>query len=193
MYEPNHLWEILESGPNGLHRFNFRRWPTTVRYEVSTRDGYSAPGSDTDLCNRVAVDWVDKLGKQQSVTRSSSVPALDQATPPILRHAEKVTLPEGRGSLANAQRIGDQVLASLSGREKAATVTVRRPIMDSLRGRLVQPWEIEPGYLARVRETGDVLRLTEVDYDDDDASAVLTLGTPVMTVEQRIQRLGRSR
>jgi hypothetical protein len=41
------------------------------------------------------------------------------------------------------------------------------------------PWEIEPGYLCRVRETGDDLRITQVDYDDDSCSMLLTLGTPV--------------
>lgn len=208
VYEPDFLWELLGSTPSG-YVFNYRAWPTTVRYEVSTRDGYDAPGADFDLCNRIAVRWIDAKGKDRTtiVTAASAVgitlpgtnPAPTVFSPSLralevvnrVRDAESINLPEGRGSEANAQRAGEQALKTAVDPPKAATATVRRPIVDLLRGGYAMPYEIEPGYLVRVRETGDLLRLTEVEVDDEAGEAVLTLGTPVLTEEQRIVKLAK--
>jgi hypothetical protein len=186
LYEPDMLWEVLHSTAAG-HIFNYRTWPTTPRYEISTRDGYSAPGGEVDLCNRIAVYWTDRSGSKRTTVVTSTVPELGSR----VRDAEAVTLPDGLGSTANAQRIGEQILASKNQPPKAARATVRRPIMDLLRGAVVLPWEIEPGYVVRVRETGDELRLTEVEYTDEDCSAALTLGTPLMSFDQMLAGLER--
>jgi hypothetical protein len=200
LWEPDFVWEILHSTPNG-YVVNYRAWPTTARYEISTRDGYNQTGSDVDLCNRIAVYWTDSKGNRNMTPRGASVPALGNASPVLsdgsrnpsfvgrVRDAEPITLPDGQGSLANAQRIGDQELAVKANPPKAATAVVRRPILDLLTGNTAYPWEIEPGYLVSVRETGDVLRLTEMEYVDNDCAASLTLGTPALTSDQRIARL----
>lgn len=185
LWEPDYVWEVLESNTIGLHRFNYRAWPATPRYEISTRDGYSAPGGEVDLCNRVSVYWTDAQGRSQSTIVTSVVEALGGRT----RDAEPITLPAGLGSAANAARIGAQVLASKSGRARAASAKVRRPIIDHLTHSTVMPWEIEPGYMVRVRETGEDLRLTEMEYDDDECATTLTLGEPVLSTEQRVARL----
>lgn len=205
-FEPDFLWEILHSTPAG-YVFNYRAWPTTARYEISTADGYRETGGDFDLCNRVAVKYTDAKGKDQTtvVTAGSapgvvvggvtatvfgaSLKALEDAG--RIRDVESITLPEGRGSAANAQRLGEQVLAAKVDPPRAATATVTRPIPDLLRGGVASYYEVEAGYLARVRETGALLRITEVDVDIDDQSVVLTLGQPVLTNEQRIAQLAR--
>lgn len=211
LWEPSMLWEILEHTGRG-YRFNYRAWPTSARYEVSVKDGYSAPGSDIDLCNRVAVNWVDENKKPRTtIVYASSAsgvvpPWIPAGSAPTVfalplkaledagraRDAEPVTLPEGRGSAANAQRIGEQVLASKANPPKAATVVINRRLADLTRGTMVMPYEIEPGYLVRVRETGDVLPLTEVEYNDDDGTATLTLGQPTLSIEQRVARLDKA-
>ena len=76
------------------------------------------------------------------------------------------------------------MLAGKNDPPKAARVVVRRHLTDALTGRRAAPWELEPGYLVQVVETGDVLRLTEVTYNDDDCSADLTLGDPVRSPPQ---------
>jgi hypothetical protein len=211
MWEPSMLWEILEHTGRG-YRFNYRAWPTAARYEVSVKDGYSAPGSDVDLCNRIVVKWIDEKGNSRATpVYASSAPGVVPpwipagAAPTVFagslraledagraKDAEPVTLPEGRGSAANALRIGQQVLASKADPPKAATVVVRRRLSDLTRGGMVMPYEIEPGHLVRVRETGDVLPLTEVEYDDDEGSATLTLGIPTLSIEQRVARLDKA-
>ncbi|UIU47058.1 hypothetical protein [Microcystis phage MinS1] len=192
LFEPDMLWEILESGPSG-YRFTYRRWATAERYVISTRDGYRAPGADTDLCNRIAIYWDDAKGNRQTtiVTASSEQYPSLMALEVIgrVKDADPITLPAGRGSEANAQLIGQQILAEKAGAPKAATATVRRRVLDLYTGAYVWPWQILPGHLVRVQETGDLQRLTEVEYDDAAGASTLTLGTPVLTEDQRIARL----
>lgn len=184
LYEPDFLWEILESNQSGKHRFAYRAWPTTPRYEISGRD-FTESGGETDLCNRVIVSWKDEAGAKQILWCTSNVPELGTRT----KDAEPITLPDGQGSLANAQNIGNQVLAALNTPSRAGTAVVGEPILDRLTGLTVMPWEIEPGYLVRVRDRGLDLRLTEMTYDDGDCSASLTLGSPMLTLAQRIAGL----
>lgn len=188
LFEPDYLWEIGETNAAGKHRFAYRAWPTEARYEISVRDGYSAPGGDADLCNRIVVYWTDGTSGRHSTVVTSTVPELGSR----VRDAQPITLPQGMGSEENAQRIGEMVLASKATPPKAARAVVRRPILDRQTGAMVLPWEIEPGYLVAVRETGDLLRLTEMDYDDDAVATTLTLGTPQRTIEQMLAGLGLS-
>jgi len=197
-FEAGYLWEILETLDSGKHRFNYRAWPTTPRYMVSVRDGWQQRGSDVDLCNRILVSWTDPAG----VTQVEPVTAADlgltglglpvDALGTRVKDADPITLPDGLGSLANAVQIGGQILTDKIKPPKSGTVVVRRPIMDLLTGNMVNPWELEAGYLCRIRETGDDLRITQADYDDDSCSMALTLGTPVLTDDQRLARLDRA-
>jgi hypothetical protein len=198
VFEPDYLWEILESQDNGKHRFNYRAWPTSPRYEFTVADGWQQRGSDVDLCNRILVSWADPTGKTQVTPVTAASLGLVGLGYPVdalgtrVKDADPITLPDGKGSAANATQIGGQILADKINPPKAGTVVVRRPIVDQLTGNLVMPWEIEPGYLGRIRETGDDLRITQVDYDDDTCSATVTLGRPVLTDEQRLARLDRA-
>lgn len=185
LYEPDMLWEILDTVPGGGHRFAWRRWPTTPRYVIPASMPVERPGSDQDLCNRIAVSWIDSLGTKQTIVRTRSVPELGTR----VRDADPITLPAGQGSETNAAIIGDAVLAAKASPPRSARVKVDRPIQDLLTGAMVEPWEIEPGYLARVAATGEDLRLTEMEYDDDAYAASIELGTPVPTIDQRIARL----
>lgn len=197
-FEAGYLWEILETLDNGKHRFNYRAWPTTPRYVVSVRDGWQQRGSDVDLCNRILVSWTDPAGNTQVTTITATSLGLSGIGLPVdalgtrVKDADPITLPDGFGSLANATQIGGQILTDKINPPKAGTAVVRRPILDLLTGAYVSPWEIEAGYLARVRETGDDLRITQADYDDDSCSMALTLGTQVMTTEQMLARLVRA-
>lgn len=212
VFEPDFVWEILETLDNGKHRFNFRAWPTTLdvatkagltnpvpaRYEVSVRDGWRQSGSDVDLCNRILVSWTDPTGATQVTPVTAASLGLTGIGLPIdalgsrVKDADPITLPPEKSSLDIALRIGGQILTDKINPPKAGTVLVRRPIVDQVTGYPVAPWEIEPGYLCRIRETGDALRITQVDYDDDSCSMLLTLGTPVLSDEQRLARLDRA-
>lgn len=186
LYEPDMLWEILEANAAGKHRFNYRAWPTTPRYEISGRE-FTESGGETDLCNRIAVSWKDATGAEQTTIRTTVVPALGSR----VKDAEPITLPDGQGSEANAIRIGDETLAALNTPTRSGTAVIRQPILDRLTGLMAMPWEIEPGYLVRVRDIGADLRLTEMTYEDTNCTASLSLGTPTLTTPQRLARLRR--
>lgn len=203
--ESGYLWEFLESNAAGKHRFNWRPWPTTPRYLIPSSLHVEQPGGETDLCNRIAVNWVDPLGVPRVMIRGIYVPELGDRSPVLwdgtvdpafvgrIRDADPITLPAGIGSLWNAAQIGDQVLAAKATTPRAAKVTVDRPIVDTLRNVDVWPWELEPGYVARIMSTGDNLRVTEMEYDDDAGASTLTLSDPVLSVDQRVARLERVR
>lgn len=184
-FEPDGIWEYLESGPNG-HRFAYRFWDDdNPRYLISERDGSLRPGGDNDLCNRVVVTWTDKKGRPQTTIVTSTVPALGSR----VRDADPVSLPDGYGTAANALRLGEEILARRAEPSRAGQVLLRRRVMDLHLGRWVMPWELEAGWPALVQETGEVLRGTEVRYDHNSRAATMTLGTPTQSVEQLVARL----
>lgn len=195
LWEPNFVWEILETLDNGKHRFNYRAWPTTPRYVVSTRDGWRQTGGDVDLCNRILVNWTDPFGNPQGTAVTAASLGLTGLGYPVddlgtrVKDADPVSLPAGKGSTANATQIGGQILTDKVNPPLAGTVVVQRRILDLLTGNYVSPWELEPGYLCRVRELGQDLRITQMDYDDDSVSTTLTLGAPSLTVDQRLAKL----
>lgn len=189
-FEPDFLWELLHSTPSG-YVFNYRAWPTNARYEISTADGYNKTGGDVDLCNRIAVTWTDPQGRKQVEVVTATVPELDVTS--RIRDADPVELSPGNSSSDNAVRYGQEILAAKNTGPKSATARLGRPVMDLLSGSRVQPWEIEPGYMVRVRESGDLLRLTEMEYVDDDGAAILQLGLPTPTVEERLAGISANR
>lgn len=194
LFEPDMLWLIGPSDAGGYHTFTYRAWDTTPRYEISVADGYEAPGGEIELCNRLVVGWVGPKGQKRSTEVTQYVAELGGSPATAgaeIRDADKIELDESVSSRANALRIGEQVLRLKNHPPKAATATIVRPVYDSVAGRMVAPWEIEPGYLVRVRETGDDLRITEVEVNTEDMAAALTLGEPAPTQEQLIARLAK--
>ncbi len=157
------------------------------RYVISKRHGgITSPGEEFALCNRVAVSWTDRRGKEQTTVVRRSVEGLDYT-----RDAEPITLPEGLGSEANARRVGEKVLDEAADPPRAGTAVIRQRIRDQWQGCDVLPHEVEPGCRVMEQETGDVLRLTQVEYVDSDGTAVLTLGEPSLTADQRVNRIAR--
>ena len=146
--QPTHLWEALGRNSSGKYRFLYRKWPTTVRYEADTVDGYSAPSSAGEIYDRVAVKWRDQTGRQR-ITRVFS--AVAELTAVGLSREATIDLGEKAGSSSNATRAGVQYLQEHATPPNAGRITIARPILDLQTGRRVQPWEIRPGYLMRVR------------------------------------------
>lgn len=155
------------------------------RYVVSQREGgIESPGEELTLCNRISVDWTDKRGRERTTVVTTAVDGLDYT-----RDAEPISLPDGLGSEENAQRAGDMALAITNKKPRAGTAVIRQPIRDRLTGYDVLPFEILPGYTVLERESGEVLRLTEMEYSDEDGAATLTLNRPVRSLEQRLARM----
>lgn len=199
-HEPDFDWGIGATDAAGMHAFWWRAWPTVPRYRISTTDGYDAPGDENPLCNRVAVTWSDAKGVTQVTMVGIYVPELGDRSPILngvvdpafvgrIKDADPINLPDGTGSAANALRVGTQLLTRKADAPKSGTATIDRPLQDLYTGLEVMPWQLEPGYPALVQETGEVQRLTVVEYDDDQAAANLTLGSPLADDEDLIADL----
>lgn len=157
------------------------------RYVLTEQHGgITLPGESVTLCNRVLVSWKDKRGKDRTTVVTANVPGLNYT-----RDAEPITLPEGLGSEGNANRAGDRALVLTNRPPRAGTAVLRTPIWDDFLGCAVWPHEVLPGYTLLERRTGDVFRLTEVEYVDDDCAATLTLGRPRATLEEYTAQLAR--
>lgn len=199
-FEPGYYWAAWESNTAGKYRFEWTPWPTSVRYEASTQDGYHSQGSADGLYNAVTVRYVDSLGVTQTVRRTSSVAELTAAG---LTREAWLDLGNEAGTLAAAQQAGDQFLIDHATALNAGSLTVARPILDRVVGRMVQPWEIRPGALIRVRgimprvnslnaTTRDgvtVFRVVGTTYSASSATAELELDSYPPTVARALATL----
>lgn len=203
LLEPAYYWAAWEANAAGKYRFEWSLWPTSVRYEATVDDGFTSPGSAANLYNSVRVRYKQPNGHVLSVRRTSTVPALDDIG--LVREAY-IDLSDNVGSNSNAVQVGDQFLAEHRYPPNAGTVTIARPILDLTLVRMVQPWEIRPGTLIRLRgvnphidplnATGrdgvTVFRVVSVEYDTSAAAATLELDSYSITTATAIAR-ARSR
>lgn len=162
-------WAVWGINPTtGLYDFEWSVFPSGVRFGASTRyDLFESPGSMLDLYDRVKVRYLDRKGRVRFVTRTQTVPALAAAG--LSRTAPTINLADELGSVANANQAGDAFLAEHAYPPNAGTLTINRPIFDSVLGRNLWPWELvrhAPAQLIRVADVAprpDGLNLTERD------------------------------
>jgi hypothetical protein len=117
----------------------------------------------------------------------------------------QVDLGSERSSALNAQQVGSMQLAEYATPPNEGTLTISRPIYDHQLGRMVEPWEIRPGNLIRVRgitpntnslnvtdsDGVTVFRIVAVDYDTGSASASLELDSHPLSVERALANLAK--
>jgi hypothetical protein len=201
---PAYYWAAWESGDNGLHRFEWVPWPTDVRYEAPTHDGYDSPGSAGELYNAVSVRWRNAGGVGQTTRRTSAVAELSAAD---LTREFYIDLGDEVGNATNAVQVGDQFLAEHAVPLNTGSLTVSRPITDFQTGRQVMPWEIRPGHLIRVRDVMPrvdalnpngrdgvtIFRVAGVEFNAAQASATLELDTYPATVARAVANLSKNR
>lgn len=185
--EPGYYWAAWESDDqSGKYRFEWSAWPTTVRYEADVTDGCSFPSSADEIYNEALVRYKGGHGFDRTAVSTQSVDALTLAG-----LTRTVWQDQGAniGTVAAAQRAGSQYLADHVNPPNAGTLTISRPILDLQSGRMVQPWEIRPGALIRVRgvqpridalnptnrDGVSIFRITSVEFRAGDASATLEL------------------
>jgi hypothetical protein len=194
LFEPGYFWQATDRNSAGKYKFEWKAWPTTVRYEASVEDGYRSTGSADGLYNAVTIRWRDARGRFRTTRRTQTVAELDFTRDAFIDLGDEVS------SSTNAVQAGDQLLAEHLTPPNAGTLTIARPIYDHDRGTRVMPWEIRPGHLIRVRGitpnpnslnvTGrdgvTVFQIVGVDYDTSSASATLELDSYSPTVARAL-------
>jgi hypothetical protein len=199
-FEQAFYWAAWESQANGKYRFEWKPWPTTVRYETDVADGFSSPGSADGLFNEALVAYKDWVGRPRTALSTGTVQELTDAG---LTRTFRLDLGDQENSLANAQRAGAQALTEHKYAPNAGTLAVARPVRDLVYDRMVMPWEILPGNLIRVRgvqprldslnatirDGVSVFKIAATEYSTQDATATLELDSYSRTVAQAISRL----
>jgi hypothetical protein len=204
--EPTFAWHVWGKGPAGWQT-ELVQYPTTVRYEASTADGYQAPTPFGELYNSVDVRWKDVIGQTQVTTVTSYVQSLAEAG---VTRSTVIDLADEVGSASQAVARGTAFLQDHAVPPNAGTLIVARRIYDYSTNRWVRPWNIRPGSLIRVRgiqPTPDTLnttspdgvtvfRIVGVSYEDETRTATLALDTYALDQQQAIAELykrGRKR
>lgn len=202
--DPAFRWHVWEQGSNGKWPFYFTPLPTTVRYEATVADGFSAPSPTTEVWNRATVTGKTPGGRDVNLTVNSTVQALDDAG--IIRE-DSIPLGTEIWSTANAASTANDYLADHAVPPNAGTLNIARKIQDNETGRWVAPHNIRPGSLIRVRgvqPTPDTLNATapdgvtvflivSVEYNNDTGVATLELDEPTLTESRAIAKLARAR
>lgn len=202
--EPAFRWTTGPDTTGNGYPFSWEPWPTTVRYEAPPEDTVDFPTSTQELYNEVDVRWVDKRGRSRSRLVTGACPTLDDEG--LTRRAQ-IDVADELGSVANADRIGARFLAEHKYPPNMGTINVARPIRDLETGRLVQPFEIEPGELIRVRGVESypdalnatsndgltVFRIWAMTYTADANVAQLELDAYPRTIDQALAKLERRR
>lgn len=202
--EGAYYWASWESLPNGKFRFEWRPWPTSVKWEADVIDGFDSPGSAADLYNAVTVRWKDSLGRAQSTRVTSTVADLDAAG--LDRDAE-IDMGQETGTAAAALAAGQVFLAEHALPTNRGRLTVARPILDLERGMMVDPWQIRPGGLIRVRgvharadalnaigrDGATVFRIVATSFNANDGTAELELDADAISTTRAIAALQQRR
>lgn len=202
--EPGFIWQVWDQDEDGTWPFYYVPLPTTVQYEASTDDGFTAPAPSTEIYDEVVVTGKTLSGRDTNLMRTSTVPALDAAG--IHR---RITIPLGSEawSTGAATKVGDEFLDEHAVAPNAGTVTIARKIYDAIAGRYVAPSHIRAGGLMRIRgiqptpdtlnATGSdgvtVFRVVSATYDDDSGSCVCELDSYTLTESRAISELARAR
>jgi hypothetical protein len=205
LLEPAYTWHVWETNDvTGLNKFEWRALPTSVRYEAGVEDGADFPSSAADVYDIVYSRYKGGHGFARTSRRTQTVQMLVD-----WGHSRSafVDLGDNVGTAGNADRAGDQFLADHAAPANSGRLTIARPIVDFTSGRWIQPWQIRPGELIRVRglqpyvdalnrSTRDgysVFKIVSVEYSTSTGSAVLELDRYTPTVARALAELARQR
>lgn len=134
-----HAWEANADGKTVI---NLDPVSPTVRYELSTKHGYSAPSPTSEVYDRVVVTYTDSSGYVDRLV-------VDRSTDgnPRSQTINLTAVPSGE-TLAT---IANQFLDAFAAPPNSGTITVAERVQDLWTGRWVHPAAIRSGYLCRVR------------------------------------------
>lgn len=197
-------WAAWELQDNGLHAVEFRAHDQDVRYELTVDGGFSQPAPSTEVYDAVVVRGKSQNGRDNSVTVTRDNALLDEVG---LHRTATIDMGSETFSTTAATQAGNAFLDEHVNPPNAGTVTVAQRVWDHVERRYVKPFEIRPGWNARVfgvqpkRDTlnsgaqdgSTIFRIVSMNFDTNDGVAVCELDTPELTQMRAIARLARSR
>jgi len=193
--DSDHAWHAWERDADGKTPIHLDPIPTTVRYELDVKDGYSAPTPSSEIYDRVVVTGKDAMGFER-------VEIVDRNTDGFPRSTTmRMT---GNFDGVDAIAAGNLFLDQHAAPPNAGTITVARPVLDLWTGRWVRPYAIRSGHLCRVRgvqPTPDTLnpeakqdgvtifRIVSNTFSESTGTSSLELDTNVVDTDRAIADL----
>lgn len=141
-------------------------------------------GDTMDIGDFNPANWETNSGDPAGVSTKTSLynPGLGWAR---IVEAEPIDLNQEQASTEIADSVGVATLRAQARRVRTGTVTVTK-VMDLWQSAMVRPQTIEPGYTIALNDNGDVIRVTDLEYDDDAGTAQLSVANPGLDVGQLI-------
>ena len=199
-FERAFRWWVTPAG-----QFRWEPFTTDVRYLATMEDGGDFPAAGQTLFNEVTTRRRNKRGRVRTATRTAADAGVDDLYLGPKGKVRRAFLDLGDevGTSSGATRRADNFLADHAYPANAGTLTVARPILDMQTGRMVEPWEIEPGELILVlgiesypdalnlssNDGQTVFRIWALDFDGDSNAATLELDTLPRTTYGALVRM----
>lgn len=183
--EPDYRFAVWGDTQFGGSEVEYVRWDSGDVLEYDAADGFSSPESAADLYTDVTVRYKDANGLLKTYKASQTL-AVMQGN----KRSGIVDLGGERGvTTAMAAQAAAAFLAEHNTSSNTGTVTVARPILNTTRGRMIEPHMIRPGTLLRLRQIqakpnylgatdhngATMFRVAAVDYSSNTGAAILEL------------------
>lgn len=198
-FEPSCTYMVGPSNPlNDKYTLSWIQRSNEVRYELLVwADEHSGGAQPTDQYNQVITRWRTPVGNLRFTTSTQSIPEMT-AVGRNRRFFQD--LGDVTGNAANATAANATVMLDHRFPRNGGQVKVQRDVVDLFTGLKVAPYQIEPGYLARVvginpsvdalnnspRNGSTVCQIVNTDYDSSDNSATLDLDAEPWSVFKAI-------
>lgn len=187
-FEPGCTYIVGPSKP-GVDKYSIK-WmnrSNVPRYEFSVwADDYSASAQTVDQFDVAVARWKAPTGVIRTTVTTQSIPEMTAAgrSRRFYQDLTDSTSNEANAAQANASVLNDHRFPQNGGR-----IIVSRSVVDLWTGRRVQPYEIEPAYIARIvginpsrdalnnspRNGSSLCRIVNTDYDADSHSVSIDL------------------
>jgi hypothetical protein len=196
-WNPDTWWGVSSPlNPDSLPRLDYRSWNTTPRYTLDDTARVDLAGGGESWANSALITYLRGNGTPTITRASISVPLLTRifgttGADTTARNTRDISVDiTDRGPMVR-QKAVEIVTAQLAGvatERVSGSATVAGPLLDDASGRLVQPWEIRPGWPILVGSTPNqfnsgatgpvfdgesTFRLSKVTYSAKDGTSAL--------------------
>lgn len=187
-------WGVWAAGSaNSRPRLDYRTWNTAPRYTLDDSIPVQLAGGSEEWSNSALITYMRGNGVPTTTRGTVTVPTITR----VFGGTNLRTMPldlTSRGPISRtyALQLATQALADSSTDKTSGSAVITGATLDQVTGRLVQPWEMRPGWPVVVESTPNqftsgatgtttkydgesTFRLTKVTYSAADNTATLEL------------------
>lgn len=196
-WNPDTWWGVwAPSSPGGLPRLEYRSWNQAPRYTLDDTAHVDLAGGAETWANSALITYLRGNGTPTLTRATINVPLITRlfgstgADTTATRTRDMSVDITDRGPMVRqkAVEIVKAMLGAAATEKASGSTVIRAPMMDNATGRLVQPWEIRPGWpiwlgatpnqfnsgaAGPVYDGESTFRLSKVTYQAGDDSATL--------------------